>query len=148
MRTAPVALAVAAALVAAAVPAHAAGARKPRVVVRTYTANAPVPDPTEPLWRQPCPQITPDSWDEQEVRVTGRATLDVTVYGFTGDWDVAIVDSKDAQLAWSSNSVNTQNDAQTERTSFRITKSGLYRILACNYAGGPTASVRYVLTYA
>ncbi|HEV2889489.1 MAG TPA: hypothetical protein VGX28_03865 [Frankiaceae bacterium] len=148
MRTTPV-LAAAAALIAAgaAVPATAAP-RKP--ITKTYTATAPLPDPSNYAEQSPysvCAQAVPQSYDSEEFKAPGAGKLKVELNGFQGDWDLLLLDSKGAEIA---NSGGTQPvDPAVESLTAKVKKAGtVYTIIACNWAGGPTGTVKYTFTWA
>ncbi len=122
-----------------------------------WTAHAPVPDQTNqlgavrPSTNYACGQVLPtaaQSADSRFVRVTGRATLVVTISDFVGDWDALIEDSKGTDVGASYHSnTNSPLTPQSDVATARITRAGTYRMTACNWAGGDTATVSWVLTY-
>jgi hypothetical protein len=147
MRTTPV-LVAAAALIAAgsALPATAAP-RKP--ITKTYTATAPTPDPTNyaELGYSVCSQMVPQSAFTELFKAPGTGKLKIEMTGFVGDWDLLILDGKGAEIA---NSGGTQPvDPSIEQATIKVKKAGTtYKIISCNWAGGPTATVKYTFTYA
>lgn len=148
MRSTAVLAAAAALLSAAAVSADAAPARKP--ITKTYTATAPLPDPTNHAELTPyevCAQAVPQSFHEETFKAPGAGKLKVEMNGFQGDWDLLLVDSKGAQVA---SSGGTQPvDPAVESMTAKIKKAGAtYTIIACNWAGTPTATVKYTFTWA
>ena len=146
MRTTRVLATAAALLAVAALPADAAP-RKP--ITKTYTATAPMPDPSNYAQQgySVCAQNVPQSFHSEPFKAPGAGKLKVEMSGFQGDWDLLIVDSKGAEIA---NSGGTQPaDPPTEQLTIKVKKAGVsYNIIACNWAGGPTATVKYTFTFA
>jgi hypothetical protein len=152
MRTTPLVLTAALLATAAAnAPAHAAP-RKP--ITKTYTANAPTPDPTNYLptaKHSVCEQTVPQSFHVEPFKAPAPGKLAVKLTGFTGDWDLLIVDAaKGSELgSGSASDVGTPATAATEAATVKVKKAGTtYNIIACNWAGGPTGTVTYTFTYA
>lgn len=157
MRITP--LVLAGALVAAgsaAAPATAATKKKP--ITKTYEATAPAPDPTNWLGdvgaaNYPvCNQVVPNSFHKHTFTAPALGKLNIKVYGFTGDWDVLILDSKGSVIGnGGSSGINTPDSptAGDENVTLKIKKAkSKVDIIACNWAGGPTATVKYTFTYA
>jgi hypothetical protein len=147
MRTTP-ALALAAALLAAGATGQAGAAPKP--ITKTYTATAPLPDPTNyapNATYSVCGQTVPQSFYVEPFKAPGVGKLKVEMSGFQGDWDLLITDQKGAELG---NSGGTQPaDPPTETATVKVKKAGsTINIISCNWAGGPTATVKYTITYA
>ena len=139
-RVRPLTIVLAAATAVAAMTVSSAGAA-PRTVVRSYTANAPVPSPAG------CGMV-PDSYDVYALTLPARATLAVTITDFVGDWDLALVDKQGTQVAFGgTGAMGAPNDPKPDRLDFRPKTSGRYSIVACNWAGGSSARVTYTLTY-
>jgi hypothetical protein len=145
------AAAVGAVLVTAPVlPAHAATKKKP--ITKTYTATAATPDPSNEAGTNDygvCAQNVPGSFDKRTFKAPAAGKLKVTVSGIIGDWDLLITNAEDSEVGNSgSGGYGTPVAPSTEATSVKIKKKGTYHIIACNWAGGPTATVKYVFTYA
>lgn len=148
MRNSTLALAGAVALVAAA-PAVAA----PKPITKTYTATAAAPDPTNsaPTAKYSvCAQTVPGSFHVEEFKAPAPGKLVVELSGFQVDWDLLITDAKGSEIASSgAGGYGTPVAPSTEKATVKVKKSGtVYRIVACNWAGTPTATVKYVFTYA
>lgn len=130
----------------AALPADAA----PKPITKTYTATAPAPDPSNYSPNSPysvCGQTVPQSFHSEPFKAPAPGKLKIEMSGFVGDWDLLIVDGKGAEIA---NSGGTQPaDPPTETATIKVKKAAAtYKIIACNWAGGPTATVKYTFTYA
>ena len=155
MRITPLVLAGALAAAALATPADAAP-RKP--ITKTYEATAPTPDPTNYLDLagasnySVCNQVVPQSWHVHTFTAPAVGKLNIKVYGFTGDWDVLLTNTQGTELTFGgSESLNTP-DAPTagdESVTYKIKKAKTkINIISCNWAGSPTATVKYTFTYA
>lgn len=146
-----IALAGVAALAVSASPATAAP-RKP--VTKTYTATAPTPDPSNAADSTPypvCPQNVPQSFHVETFKAPGVGKLAVEVTGFQGDWDLLVVDgAKGSMLGSSGNGgYGTPATASVEKVTVKVKKAGTaIKIIACNWAGTPTSTVKYTFTYA
>jgi hypothetical protein len=141
-------LLAAAALVAAgaAMPATAAPPKKP--ITKTYTATAGTPDPTNytETSYSVCAQTVPGSFHTETFKAPAPGKLSIKMNGFVGDWDLLLLDGKGAEIA---NSGGQQPvDPAEEQLAAKVKKAGTtYKIIACNWAGGPTATVTYTFTY-
>ncbi|HEX8002243.1 MAG TPA: hypothetical protein VF519_06075 [Mycobacteriales bacterium] len=136
-------------LAAAASPAVAA----PKPITKTYTATAPVPDPTNAAPNAPytvCPQVVPQSFQVEAFKAPAPGKLAVEVSGIQGDWDLLITDAKGAEVGSSGNGgYGTPAAPSVEKATVKVKKGGVtYSIVACNWAGAPTATVKYTFTYA
>jgi hypothetical protein len=89
----------------------------------------------------------PQSFHTHEFKAPGAGKLKIEMSGFQGDWDLLLVDSKGAEVA---NSGATQPvDPPTETLTAKVKKANtVYKIIACNWAGGPSATVKYTFTWA
>ena len=148
MRTAILVLAAAVASATAVSPAVAAP-KKP--ITKTYTANAPAPDPTNAASEKytVCAQVVPQSFDKQEFKAPAAGKLAVEVSGIIGDWDLLVMDAAGNEVSSSgSGGYGTPTTPSTESVKVKIKKKGSYFIVACNWAGAPTATVKYTFTYA
>ena len=126
-------------------PASAA----PKTMSGTYTATAPVPDPT-PFTGQTggnCRPTLDQAKHEQEVALPAAGTWEVEVSGYTGDWAAAIVDPKGTVVADADNDVSTIAAMAPEKIKYKVKKAGSWAIRSCNFAGGPTATVKWKFTY-
>ena len=146
-RTAALVVASLAVAAVAAPPAMAAPKKKP--ITKTYTVTAPAPDPTN--YGQPagaskysvCAMNVPSSFDRTEFAVPAAGSLTVEVSGFQGDWDLLLIDSDGEELSTGGSS----DLGGAETTDVRFKKAQKVSIVACNWAGTPTATVKYTFTY-
>ena len=143
-RTATLSIAILAAATVAAPAALAA----PKPITKTYTATAPLPDPTNFAGTADysvCAQAVPQSFHIEEFKVPAAGTLKVEMpaSGYQGDWDLLLMDGKNKELANSG-----ELPAADEVAQVKFKKPGVVKIVACNWAGGPTGEVTYTFTFA
>jgi len=145
----PIAAVVAGALLAAgvaALPSEAATKKKPKPIKKTYTATAPLPDPTNyaQAGYSVCAQNVPQSFDQKEFKAPAPGSLLVTVKDFQGDWDLLLEDADDAEIAAGGSS----DLGGAEEVFVKLRKKGeTVHIVACNWAGSSTATVSYTFTF-
>ena len=118
---------------------------KPKPITKTYTATAPVPDPTNVAGQgyTVCAMTLPQSFQKEAFRVPAAGTLVVTATEYGPDWDLLLLDSKDEEIG----SAGSAEDFQPETMSVRFKKAQDVTIVACNWAGTPTAKISYTFTY-
>lgn len=120
-----------------------AGPSKPKPITKTYTATALTPDPT-PIAGDICTPALPTARHSEPFKVPAAGRLKVDIE-FTGDWALGLRDAKSgAQLA--SSDGGSPLDDEVMQVKFK--KATEVLIDACNFAGGPTATVTYTFTYA
>ena len=144
--TAAVTLAVVA--LGAASMSPAIGAPK-KTITKTYTATAPVPDPTNEAGGDytVCPQTVPNSFQADAFKIPAAGTLKVEVDGYTGDWDALLMDSDKSEATASGSGGYEPVAGGPEVMEMRFKKAQTVTIVACNWAGGPTATVKVTFTY-
>ncbi len=145
LRTAATTSLVAVLTVGSLAPALAAPA-KPKPVSKEYTATAFPPDPSHiGVTSGICNTTNPASQHNEPFTVPFAGTLVIDMNGFQGDWDLALYRGS-TLIAQSAQS--TEQDPQTpEKITVKLKKVGdKLSIRACNFAGGPTAHVKYVHT--
>ena len=128
--------------------APALAAPKPKPVKKTYTANAPTPDPTPATGETGgnCHPTLDSAKDEQPFTIPFPGTLKVDITGFQGDWAGAIVDTDGESIADNDQDVNQPIDTPVQMIVPFKKKGEKIFIRACNFSGGPTATVSYVFT--
>jgi hypothetical protein len=154
MRITP--LVLAGTLVATGFAGSASAAKKP--ITKTYTATAPAPDPTNYLGTagaasySVCEQRVPQSYHVQSFTPPAVGKLKVQLSGFTGDWDLLLTNASNTELTYGGSSgVNTPQSptAGDESVTIKIKKAKQkVNIIACNWAGSATGTVKYTFTYA
>lgn len=147
MRLTPLAIAGTLAVAALATPATAA-TKKP--TSKEYDVQEPAPDPTNQAGQgySVCNQVVPNSFDTHEFTAPVVGKIKVTLTGFVGDWDLLLMDKSGNELTYSGGSdLGTPATPYEESFSYKVKKPRtLLKIVACNYAGGPNAHVKYVFT--
>ena len=143
-------------LVALVAVVAAAGAVSPAVAAPaakkasgSYQATAAAPDPT-PFTGETggnCSPTLDQAKHEQEIGIPAAGTLQVDLSGFAGDWDLALLNSKGQKIADSAQDMVSEAPDKPEKIKVKIKAKGTYTIRACNFAGGPTANVKWVHTY-
>lgn len=139
MRKTAAFLVVAVALVAA-IPGTTQ-AKKAKKITDAWTATAPVPFPAEVDSCQNGPETVSTSLHELET--PGKGQLTVTMTGFVADWDLWVF-GPDGEVLGSS--INFA-DVPTETVTTFVRGMPTVTVMACNFAGGPTAELESVYTY-
>lgn len=124
-----------------------AAPKKPAPIKKTYTATAPVPDPT-PISGETggnCSPTLDQAKHEAPFAIPYAGTLKVDLDGFQGDWALAVLDAKGAKIADHDNDLGTAIDEPSTIT-IKLKKKTTVTIRACNFAGGPTATVTLLYT--
>ena len=151
MRITPLVLAGALVTVGATAP-NATAAPKKKPITKTYEATAVAPDMTNQTEDSysVCAMNVPNSYHIANFTAPAPGKLKVELYNYTGDWDLLLLDSKGTELAAGSElALSTPNAPATETMTVKVKKSKTkYQIVACNWAGGPTGTVKYTFTYA
>jgi hypothetical protein len=142
-RTAALVVASLAVAAVAAPPAMAAPKKKP--ITKTYAVNAPAPDPTNYAGQgySVCAQNVPGSFDKQTIQIPAAGSLQVELSGFQGDWDLLLEDADDSELTTGGSS----NLGGSETAESRFKKAQKVSIVACNWAGSPTATVKWTFNF-
>jgi hypothetical protein len=156
MRTAPFALVGCLALAALATPASAASKKPP--ITKSYDITVTAADPSNVVDNQTnsgysvCAQRVPGAFQIKEFKAPALGKTKFKLTGFTGDWDLLVMDSKNAEVAsGGSSAINTPDapDAGDESTSAKVKKANtLYKVVACNFSGGTTGKLTITFDYA
>lgn len=132
--------------------AGSADAATKKPINKSYEATAATPDVTNNLPSarySVCEMTVPGSYHEHVFKAPAVGKMKVEMSGFTGDWDILLLDPKGTEIAMGGASdVGSPATPAKETMSGKIRKAGSYKIIACNFAGGPTAQVKYTFTYA
>ena len=78
-------------------------------------------------------------------KTPGKGVLDVELFDFVGDWDLHITDAAGHTLA--SSTSDNAGSATEQVMGLPLKKGFKVNIVACNWAGGPTAEGEYVYKY-
>ena len=148
MRVRSAALIALAASVAAGsfVPANAA---KKKPLKKTYSLQlAPMPDASETVACSGAARMDANT-DLETIKVTGPGVLTVKVTEFSGDWDMAVLNSAGAVVSEGGGTVtpNTSVDPMTETLKYKSKKAQTLTLKICNFLGTPTATVNYTYVY-
>jgi hypothetical protein len=140
------AIALGAALVLAAGSPALAGPRKP--ITETYTATA-LPDPGNAVTGTLCRGVSPTASGEHlhEFKVPEPGTLAVVLSGNIGDWDLAVRNAKGANIGESGSGGYPPANGKDEKVKIKIKKAETVTVVACNWAGAPTATVNLTFTF-
>jgi hypothetical protein len=146
MRTRTVLAASLAVTLAAGAFSPALAGPKPKPVSKSYTATAFPPDPSHTaITTGICNTTNPTSQHNEPFTVPFVGVLVVDLKGFQGDWDLALYNG--SQLVAQSAQDLTADPQTPEKITIKLKKVGQkLSIRACNFAGGPTATVSYVHT--
>ncbi len=133
------------ALVAIAAPQSIAAPKK-KPITKTYTATAVTPDPSNFAGQgySVCGQNVPGSFHTEVVKIPAAGTLKVELKGYVGEWDLLLMDGADQELAYSGILDVT---GAPEVLAAKFKKAAVAKIVACNWAGGPTGTVTYTFTF-
>jgi hypothetical protein len=125
----------------------ASAAPKPKPIKKSYQATAGTPDPT-PITGATggnCSPTLDTAKHEAPFDMPWAGTLQVDLNGFQGDWALAILDSKGNKIADHDNDVTEPIDSPS-KIVLKVKKKATLTIRACNFAGGPTATVTILAT--
>ena len=75
-----------------------------------------------------------------------KGTLSVNLAEFDGDWDLYVT-SKSGGVIAASDASQIQGSPQEENITVRLGTKQAVNIVACNWAGGPTAAGHYMYKY-
>ncbi|HVE62540.1 MAG TPA: hypothetical protein VNB94_01885 [Mycobacteriales bacterium] len=121
-----------------------AEAKHKKPITKSYTATAPNPDPTNYAGGSVCARNVPGSAHIEKFTAPEAGTLKAEISKFQGDWDMLLLDEKGREL---SNSGGSELVDGTEKMTYKFKKPGTVSIIACNWAGGPTAAAKYEFTF-
>lgn len=130
-------------------PLAGAAPKKPAPITKTYTATAPLPDPSNYAGAATgegysvCAQNVPQSFHTEVFQVPAAGSLKVEVKDYQGDWDLLLLDADREELATGGSSDLGVPEIAVVKFKRKTTMS----IVACNWAGSPTATVTYTFTY-
>ncbi|MEA2477032.1 MAG: hypothetical protein QOF16_153 [Actinomycetota bacterium] len=87
------------------------------------------------------------NWDAHDFTAPANGTLMASMKGFTGDWDLFILNDQGDRvhpLAASVNDQATAGAAAEEEVTLAVKKGQKVQITPCNWAGGPQATATYM----
>lgn len=80
-----------------------------------------------------------------DFKTPGKGIITVTIDTFEGDWDLYLL--QDGALLASSSSSQLEGAAAEEKIMMNLGAKKAVSIVACNWAGGPTAEGMYMYKY-
>jgi hypothetical protein len=145
MRKIFIALLVGAAVAGSVLPAIAAG----RHIHGSFTANAfPFPNYSSNTGTEKpgCLAGVEDvNWVRQSFKAPVTGKLTVEIEGFTGDWDLYLMDSKGTVLTRSDGEqVGPTMAPAAEKVVWKLRRGQKVDIAPCNWAGEPEVEVHYM----
>lgn len=153
----PLALSCIALVTAAGLSPALAAPPKPKPITESYTVNGlPVPlplvggTPVETDTSCQDPRFEGISTTTKTIKPTGAGTLTVDMTGFTGDWDITIMNDKRETLGVGSGTATPTaltTPGAAEKAVVKMKKGGTVLIAVCNFLGSQTANVKYSYVY-
>lgn len=138
-------------------PAVAAPKPKPKPITASYSVTgAPIPlpltgsTPVEDASSCMNPEFEGVSTTTKTIKTVGAGTLTVDVAGFTGDWDITIMNDKREMVAAGDGSATPTaltTPGVTEKAVVKFKKASTILIAVCNFLGSPSANVKYAYVY-
>jgi hypothetical protein len=147
MRTRTALIAVTALLAAAGSTTPALAKPKPKPITKSYTANAATPDPT-PASSQTggnCHPTLDSAMDNHVVAIPYASSLVIDLNNFQGDWALGLFDADGEEIATDDQDATAPIDTPAHIEA-KFKKKTSVTIRACNFLGGPTATVTYKIT--
>lgn len=157
MRKALALTAVAVVAAGSVAPALAAPPKKPKPITQSYAVTgAPIPLPltgSTPV-EEPSSCMNPEfeglSTTTKTIKTTGAGTLTVDVTGFSGDWDITIMNDKREMVAAGAGTATPTaltTPGAAEKAVVKYKKASTILIAVCNFLGGPNANVKFTYVY-
>ncbi|MFN2626850.1 MAG: hypothetical protein ABR520_12300, partial [Mycobacteriales bacterium] len=117
---------------------------------KTYTAMAFPPDPGNYVTGTLCRGLNPMHMGEHlhPFKAPAPGVLDVVLTGYMGDWDLAIRDSDGDNAGESGSNAMPPVTPGDEEAVVKVKRAADFTIVACNWGGGPTATVKLTFTFA
>lgn len=141
---ASVALALAGGALSPAIAAPKAKA-KPKPITKTYAADAPLPSPVN-VATGVCNADVPQSADDEPFKAPYAGKLTAKLTGFVGDWDFAFREDGANVAESAQDAAADPIDRPEEISGYKMKQGAEIVIRACNFAGGPSATVTYTFT--
>lgn len=117
-------------------------------ITKTFTAgpHVPLPNATEDLGHSCLAGEEGVHKTTIPFKTPGKGILDVSIENFQGDWDLYVIDAAGSRIGVSEAS-QLQEAPAVEQIMIPLAAKKTYSIVACNFAGGPTADGTYTYTY-
>ncbi len=134
-------------IVTAAFAGTADAAPKARQIAKSYTATAAIPDPLgNSLDILICEGPVPGSKHVTTIKLPAEGTMKVELTAFDGDWDL-LLRSTTTKKALAASAKVQPVEGPIETVLISVVRATTIDIVACNWAGGPTAKVAWTFTY-
>lgn len=132
-----------------AAPGLAGGKKKKKIEDTVSVTAAPLPNYSS-ITATSSPGCTAGQEGVHKVttplHIPGKGKLSADLKGFTGDWDLYVLDKKGRVLVESAND-QTAGAPMEEKVALKIKKMTDVAIVACNWAGTPQAELHYKAVY-
>jgi hypothetical protein len=116
----------------------------PKPVSKSYTATAGTPGGVASQANSTiCSDTVPGSTFDMTFKAPFKGRLTVDQTGFQGDWDLALVQDG-GNSAESAQDLTADPQTPEHIDGFKLKKGEEVTIRSCNFAGGPTANLKYV----
>lgn len=128
-------------------PAMAAKRKKKVTITKEFSAGPHAPMPTGVAGEADGCRDSTEGVNKTVVdfKTPGKGVITVKIEAFEGDWDLYLVEG-DSTLA-SATSSQLEGAAAEEQIMISLGAKKNVSIVACNWAGGPTATGSYKYTY-
>jgi hypothetical protein len=114
-----------------------------KTVTKSYTASAfPPGGVASQATSTICSDAVPGSTFDATFKAPFKGRLTVDQTGFQGDWDLTLVQDG-SNSAESAQDMTADPQTPEHIDGFKMKKGEEVTIRSCNFAGGPTASVKY-----
>lgn len=152
-----VSLSAVAVLAAGAFAPAVAAPPKPKPITASYTVTgAPIPlpltgaTPVEESSSCMNAEFEGLSTTTKTIKTVGAGTLTVDVTGFTGDWDITIMNDKREMVAVGAGTATPTaltTPGAAEKAVVKFKKASTILIAVCNFLGSQSANVKYSYVY-
>lgn len=152
-----VSLSAVAVLAAGAFAPAVAAPPKPKPITASYAVTgAPIPlpltgaTPVEESSSCMNAEFEGLSTTTKTIKTVGAGTLTVDVTGFTGDWDITIMNDKREMVAVGAGTATPTaltTPGAAEKAVVKFKKAGTILIAVCNFLGSQSANVKYTYVY-
>ena len=130
---------------------------KPKPITESYSVTgAPIPlplvggTPVEESSSCMNSEFEGVSTTTKTIKTLGAGTLTVDVTGFTGDWDITIMNDKRESVAVGAGTATPTaltTPGAAEKAVVKFKKASTILIAVCNFLGSPQANVKYTYVY-
>ncbi len=137
--------------VASAVAPATAAPKKPKTITKSYTMQLlPLPLPPSGDTCQPADGAEGVTKHTETLKAPAAGSLVVEIKGFSGDWDITVLNSAGKTMATGGPTVTGGGAPAmnaTETLKLKLKKAQTVSIVSCNFLGTPDASGKFTFTY-